>query len=88
MNGILSIFNKKNPLGDDQVRIQQTQEMFKALMKNDSFLVVAVIAQPDNPTQTFKYIKNHKGTDRDTIIILRSLADRIENGTTNLLIES
>lgn len=73
---------------DDNIRMAQCQQLFRALIDLDAFLVITVVANPDDPHATFQYLKNHKGSDRDTIIILRSLAERIENGTMPLALNA
>jgi hypothetical protein len=69
---------------DDQHRIKQTQGLFKFMMDQDAFLAIAVVANPDNPHDTFQYVKAPAISDSDAIIILRSLAERIENGTVKI----
>lgn len=72
---------------DDKTRARQVDSLFNHLNEADHFLVCAITANPDDPRVTFRYLKHDKVSDKDLIIILRSLAERIENGTVKIALE-
>lgn len=69
---------------DNQERMKQMEQLFAFMMQQSSLLVMAIVANPESPRGTIQYCKASGVSDADAVIILRSLAERIENGTSKI----
>jgi hypothetical protein len=66
------------------IRIQQSQNLFSFMLEQKTLLVCAITANPESPAASLQFMKTPVFTDKQVAMLLRKQAEALENGTAKI----